>query len=388
MSERSYVRISRPWNAVASANSGVPLRFYRRLVGQSLRYGMPARRFGAPAAFGLRKGATPLVTRLATSRVHRCTRPDLDDLLDRLMSEWTRLRDRLPTLPEKVDIPVLLALERSASTTIFVFGGSNDPLIVCKIAERKERVPADEAAVLESILDLGLAPRYLGRIGSAYVQEGVHADPLLVHPLTAETAARLQLTSSHRSLALGLVRLASVCRQEQPRGDLDPVHTALTHDHLSKRTRASVRAALTEVSRQNVSTLRHGDTSPQNCMFEGDTLRALVDWELAKWNGMPGFDLYNAAVAYIEQGVGLVRWSEERAVEALWRAIEGAPFFAGIRTSVGDCLEAAGIPSRLLDPVEIVFFAHRLGRRMSKPPSSYATGPYASARILERVCGL
>jgi aminoglycoside phosphotransferase (APT) family kinase protein len=133
--------------------------------------------------------------------------------------------------------------------------------------------------------------------------------------------------------------------------------------------------------------LRHGDTSAQNCLFEEERLSGLVDWEIARPQGAPGFDILNAAVALLDHGVGLVNWSEDRAVTCFETAWKNSPFFDRARAAARESVEAAGATARDYERLEIAFFARRLASRLADP-DYYATGPASAARMLEIACAL
>jgi hypothetical protein len=131
--------------------------------------------------------------------------------------------------------------------------------------------------------------------------------------------------------------------------------------------------------------LEHHDASSQNCLFIGDRLSGLVDWEIARLRGVPGFDVWNTTLAWMEYGVGLVRWSQEVVLECFQRAWSSSPFWAQARASARDSARAAGVADSLLDSLEVIFFARRTGYRLSAP-GKYQTHAGTATRMLEAVC--
>jgi hypothetical protein len=131
--------------------------------------------------------------------------------------------------------------------------------------------------------------------------------------------------------------------------------------------------------------LRHRDTSPQNCLFESDRLAGLVDWENVSALGAPGFDVLNAAVAFLEHGVGLVRWSEDRVLQTFRAAWVEGRYGEGARAAAAESASGAGFPESLFGSLEIVFFGRRLGRRLASKSIS-TTGPETAAKMLELAC--
>ena len=110
-----------------------------------------------------------------------------------------------------------------------------------------------------------------------------------------------------------------------------------------------------------------------------------MDWEIARPRGAPGFDVLNAAVALLDHGVGLVNWSEERAVTCFEEAWRESSFFEGARAAARLSVEAAGATSEDYERLEVAFFARRLASRLTEP-AAYATGPESATRMLEIAC--
>jgi hypothetical protein len=154
---------------------------------------------------------------------------------------------------------------------------------------------------------------------------------------------------------------------------------------MAATTRRLLAAALRDLQTQRVSVLRHRDTSPQNCLFEGDRSSALSIGRNAESCGAPGFDLWNAAVAWLEHSVGLTPWSHRHVLEVFRAAWGGSEFCACARESARESARAAGVSERRLDALEVTFFGRRLGRRL-ETPEAWATGPQVSVEMLEVVC--
>jgi hypothetical protein len=387
MSARGYVHVPGPWNAAFDPSSPHPGRFYSALLRQALEYGMPARRFGPLGARAVRRGLPAGAVGALLRRLPRRPRGDLDSLLAELAGAWPELVRHATSLPPAAPPLAALALERSAGTTVFVFGEGERPLLVCKVARRADddgRLDRELSALAEAE-PAGVAPRALGRIGNARVQEALAGTPLRLQAIEPETASALSWSPALAALSSGLERLSAKTAKDDPPGQLDPIASAIERGPLDEHLRRTLASALRDVEKLGVSVLEHGDTSAQNCLFDDGRFLGLVDWERARSRGVPGFDTWNAGLAYLDHGVGLVRWSEERALAAFRAAWSRSPFFQCIRTAAHEAIDAAGVPDRFAASLELAFFARRLGRRLDDP-GSYATGPVTAASMLEHVC--
>lgn len=376
-----------PWSARVDTRSPAPAGHYAALIAQTLRYGMPARRRPRRAwALAGRRGVPEGLLAGVLARFPRVADRRIDELLDTLAGRWDELRGRSPRLPPKPPFLSALALSRSAGLTVFVFGDGAGPVVVAKLASGAAGRIEAEFRALRAAEDAGIAPLDLGRFGDAFVQEGLAGAPLRVEPLTPARAARLEWTGEHETLAGGLARLASsTARAVAPPTLAARVERALEHDRLGAAGHRSLAAAWRDVRGVEASVLRHCDASPQNCLFEGPELTGVVDWELAEMCGAPGFDVWNAALSYIEHGLGLVEWSQDLAVEALARSWDRAPFWARARAAAREAAGAAGVPADRLDALELVFFGSRIGDRLLMPEVRRGTGTEASARMCEIV---
>jgi Phosphotransferase enzyme family len=367
-----------------------PARFLAGMIGQTLRYGMPARRRGGLLlSLAARKRLLPEeLTSHVLRRSPSRSRPDLDDLLCGVRSKWEDLSRPARSLPQSPPPLAALALQRSAGLTVFVFGDSPNPLVVLKVPARgDDRVDAEWRALVEA-READVAPRPLARVGDARVQEGLSGAPLELAPLGPETASSLPWYRAHAELCRGLARLARVTAKRRPAGELhEPaMERAIDAAPLEDRTKRLVGGARRALEGLDTSVLRHVDTSAQNCLFSsGERLEGLVDWELARSCGAPGFDVWNAGVAYIEHCVGLTKWSQERALRTFEVAWAESPFWEQGRAAARQAAAAGGAPAQLLDELEVTFYARRLGWRLVRP-ELFETGAEHAARMLEFVC--
>jgi hypothetical protein len=383
-----YVQVGYPWAAAFDPSAPAPVSYLAGLIRQTLRYGMPARRFGPIGAWAITHGVPdPLVRTILRSR-KRGPKPELDRLLEAVREAWAELADRSPRLPREAPAQLsALQLQRRSAETTFVFGEGTSPLVVCKTPRHDGEALQLEETALQEALAAQVAPKPLGKVGGAYVQEGLPGAPLDVVPVSPDNAGELPWRSEHGMLAQGLLRLAETTKRAGPPQELRPeVSQALDRANLAGGTRDTARAALTDLSHFDVAVLRHGDTSAQNCLFDNGTFTGLVDWEIARPQGAPGFDMLNAAVALIDHGVGLVRWSEQRALRSFERAWRDSGFFEAARTAARSATLAVGADESDYERLEVAFFARRLASRLASP-SSYATGPNTAARMLEIACG-
>jgi hypothetical protein len=92
-----------------------------------------------------------------------------------------------------------------------------------------------------------------------------------------------------------------------------------------------------------------------------------------------------AAISLFEHGVALTRWSGDDVVSSFRGAWRCSPFFSGARASLRSSAMAAGVPTDLLRPLEIGYFAQRLGRSLVKGDQT-ALGPPEFAAMLVTVC--
>ena len=382
-----YVEVPHPWRAAIDVTSRHPARFYAGLIGQTLRCGLPARRrFGPALAMAARTGLPegPVARALIVRR--RRERSDLDALLSDVETAWPSLAERLPQLPRSAPRLAALALHRRAALTVFVFGERAQPLLVLKVPAAGDTRVDTELAALEEAEPVRVAPRSLGRIGEARVQEALAGSALRAEPLTPELAERLRWGPELAELWAALARLSAGTAKPGAPDQLDHwLRAAGESGLLSSRASGLLDAARRDIARLEVCVLEHRDTSPQNCLIEGGRLSGLVDWENGYSRGGPGLDVWNVALAWLEVGVGLLRWSEELVEEAFRRAWAASPFYGEARRAARAAATAAGVPDRFHDALELAFFGRRLGSR-AKSPAAFPTGPGTAARMLESVC--
>jgi hypothetical protein len=383
-----YVQVSYPWRAAVGIGSPHPARFYTALVGQTLNYRMPAsRRFGSLLAIAGRRGLPERPLAHVLRRLPGRARADLDELGEGLERAWPQLAAASSSLPAEAPELTLLALQRSAALTVFAFGDASDPLFVAKLPKGDGAAADAEVAALAEALPTGLAPRSLGTVDGARVQEAIPGAPMRVAALTPARARVLDWPDSLRQVTEGLGTLAAATvKRERPAETVArSIELALADGRLSARAQTLLRAAGGEVDRLDRAVLQHGDSAAQNCLFADGRLSGLVDWENAKSHGMPAFDVLNAPLAYLEFGVGLVRWSQELITETFEAAWRGSEFGIRVRASAAQALAAADLGEALLEPLEVAFFGTRLGRRLARP-ADYPTTVATASRQLELVC--
>ena len=383
-----YVHVTRPWSAAISRATPEPARFYTAVIGQALRYGLPARRrFGAAWAFVGRHGIPERPMAATLRRLPGKPRPDLDEVLASVLAEWDGLAARASRDLPRPASPGMLALQRSAGATMFVFGDAPRPLVVVRQAKDGGGGESREAAALREAEAAGVAPRLLGYVGGAEVQEGLPGSPLTVEPLKPPAASGLTWTPRLAAITEALERLAgTTAKTAFPEQLRNPTERALADGPLGGAARRALEAAWRDVQRMEASVLRHHDTSPQNCLFSGDRLDGFVDWEWAEPHGAPGFDLWNAALSYTEYGIGLVRWSQETVLEAFERAWRDSSFWEQARVDARRTAAAGGVPDGALDALEVVFFGSRVGDRLNRKIADYPTTADTAARMLDVVC--
>lgn len=388
MAGARYIHVSRPWRAVVDANAPGPTRHYAALVNQGLRSGLPAARRAGPAwAAVARRGLPERILARAVARFPRVEDAELDRLRAALARRWPVFAELAPRLPRTAPSALgLLALERSAGRVVFAFGDDGAPLVVVKIAHPGHGGAEREAAALAEASGMDIAPHDLGELDGALVQEALPGRPLRVAPLRPGAAGGAAWPTELRELTGALARLGAATRKQGRAEELDlPVELALSPGLLDDPARRRLSLAWERLGGLGMAVLRHGDTSAQNCLFLDGRLRGLVDWEEGWPLAAPGFDALNAALAYQEHGLGLVRWSPEIVVEAFRAGWVGSPFWSSAREAGVVAARAGGVPDELMEDLLVAFFAHRVIERLQEPgvlPTSAAT----TARMLEIVC--
>ena len=251
MSSSHYVQVPYPWKASVDVREEGPSRFYAHLVSQALRYGLPTRRrFGALLGAVGRAGIPAGPVAAALRALPRRERPDVDALLDEVGASWGELAARSERLPRAVGALSALALQRKIGLTVFVFAGGDAPLVVCKVPEPGDDRVEAEARALDEAAPAGVAPRHLGRVGAAVVQEALDGHALRVEPVDPDSAAAARWSDEHQQLADGLERLAEVTHKQQPVGELaGPLERALAEHSLGSSARRALEGAAADVAR-------------------------------------------------------------------------------------------------------------------------------------------
>ena len=388
MAGSGFVKVSYPWDATIDLSSPEPARFYVSLIAQTLEYGAPAaRRFGPLWALAgrapLPEGTIAAILRRAGAFSTKAVPPvETDPILD----AWERLMDVDPRLPSRPKTLSTLQLTRASAVTTFLFSGSDTPLLVGKKPRGEGASVGAEVAALEAAHRSGVAPIYLGSVAGTELQRGLTGRAMKVEPIGIKGATRLAWTQQHRSLAEGFERLADTTVKHVPPSAMSDgiIEAALEHPGLSDITRRAISEAHDAFRDLPVSVLRHTDTSPQNILFEGNNLVGLVDWADATHLGMPGADMWNAALACIDKGVARVRLDERTLLLSFLGAWFTSDFGTESRRAGADAAVVAGVPEDLVGLLELLFFARRVGHRMKRPDEFLVSADLA-ARMLEHV---
>jgi hypothetical protein len=253
--------------------------------------------------------------------------------MEQVAAWWPELTQRARHLPTSVPRLSALEMERSAARTVFVFGSGDFPLLVVKTPHEDHSGPWREARALQIAAESRIAPAFLGQFGDALVQEGLPGMPLRVRAVTPKNSAHCPWPPEYDFLVSALQRLAQ----------------------------SSVRHWLVDSKQQLVG---------------------VVDWEMCQVEGVPGFDAMHATVSNFEHGVGLARWSEQDVLSSFRRAWSSAPLFSGGRSALKKTAGAAGVREALLEPLEVGFFARRLGRRLVGQSRNTLLSPRSLSEML------
>lgn len=368
-----YAVLRRPRVAWVDQASPHPARFWEQLVRHALNHGMPAaRRGGVALALAGRGSSRVPAGALARAAVARPTRanPGLDRLRDALAAAWPGLAGASDRLPAAVPELSLLAIERGSGTFVFVFGDGPHPLVLLK-----PDGGAPGAEVEDGVLRLTHAaactPRVLPvddvardcDLPGLRAQEGVPGRPLTVLPTDA-VGWSADLVEPLDHLGEGLLELGRLTGRPGRPELLDArLGACLQVTGLAARTARLVAAARRDLLRLERTTLAHRDLSAQNWLVDGPRLAGLVDWETARPADAPGHDVLHAAVALVEHGVALRRWSQEAVVDTFTRAWADEPVLTAARDWHARLVVAATDREDLVEPLRLAFFAARLGRR-------------------------
>ena len=383
----SWAHVNQPWAATIDVTAPEPTRFYVSLVRETLRFGRPATRrprllWTSLGRYGFPQAAVAGVVRRA-GRLSRGTGPSEQVAI--VLDSWAELVVRDPSLPERDGLSVL-ELERAAARTAFFFApGDPVPALVSKSAHGEDPGVHREAAALRRAASAGVAPRSLGSLpGVDSLQRGVPGRALRVVPIRSGRAAALSWPSELQALtdALGVLAAATGADARPDAVTDGLLEQVLAGPFLSPTARSAVRDATERVRVLSKVVLCHCDVSPQNVLMDGGRLSGLVDWEIAEDNGLPGSDVWNAALAWLEQGVGLVRWSDRDLLAAFEAAWCQGPFAAALRRAATDVVSRAGVPAHLVADLELVWLAQRVGHRALE---ALETSPELAARQLELV---
>lgn len=377
-----YVELRRPRPVLVDVAAPHPGRYYVALVDALLRCSLPAAgRLGPLRAAVARHGLARAPLRAALSLTPARDRPELDQLRRDLVAGWAALAqasDRLPADPPEL---AMLSLRRSLGRLVFVFGDAPNPLLVCKIPDGDDGRVDDEAAVLEKVRGLGLAPRYLEEVAGARVQEALPGHPMPLQPLASDSAA-VAAWGGPLTDAAALLHGLSKATYRAEGVDID--FSGAARSLLTTQAATRVTAALERLRHVNASVLCHGDASPQNLMVTSGGVSGLVDWELAR-RGHPGADVLNLVHSVFEQRLGLAHWTSAEVLAAFSVAWDTSPLFVEGRRAAREAIEAVGLTGDIAADVEIAHFARRLHRRAARP-AHYVGGVRMAAGMVERVC--
>lgn len=388
---KTWAHVGHPWAATLDRTSREPARFYVSLVRETLRYGRPASRrprllWTALGRYGIPQNATAGLIR-ASGRLRSAPGPSQQVSI--VMDSWDELVWRDPTLPPRGPLSVL-ELQRSAAQTAFFFEpGNPTPLLVAKTANGTNPGVTREAVALTRAAPAGVAPLSLGSLpGVDSLQRGLAGRALRVVPIRSGRASLLGWPDELTTLAEGLGDLAAATvatgrLEAVTDGFVDGV---LAGTLLSSAARDAVATSFERVRALSTVVLTHQDVSPQNVLMSGGRLSGLVDWEVAEDAGLPGSDVWNAALAWLEQGVGLVRWSEADLLRTFEDAWCRGPFGMALRSAAERAVTRAGVAAELAPDLELVWLAQRVGYRAADP-SGFPTSAELAARQVELVVG-
>lgn len=380
--------MARPRPATLDVSRPEPAAYLARSVEHGLHHGLPARRRLGPLAAAVGRAGLPTAP-LAAALRWLPARPDaaLDRLLDDLVAAWPELAAASRALPPSAPDLTAVVVQRSAARTLFVLSPGGRLLVVVKRPGADRSGVDAELAALAAARDADIAPRSLGAVGEAVVQEGLPGAPMRLPAVRPRTADRLDVGAAFHSLGQALARLARVTagRRDLETQLLAPLDLALRAGVLSPAAERLLSAARRDLRGLDVGVLQHGDLSAQNWMVSGQDFAGLVDWETAVHAGVPGFDALHAGVSLLEHGVGLVRWSPARLEASFAAAWGNSSLFEHVRAAQALSSVAAGVPESMVEPLRLAFFGRRLGRRLRRP-SAYVVGPTVAAAAVETVC--
>ena len=298
--------------------------------------------------------------------------------------------DRLPAA-----VPPLSALvvQRRSGRYVFVLGGSRHPLLLLKpgrpggAAGPRGRRPRRGRAAPAS------RPRRLPSVAGMSVRRACPGRPLWVlAPGRPGWSAGLR-----RGVRRPRSRARPGRRADGRPGRPRPGPLPRRGLGPASRRRApprSLGAARRDLRGLDAVSLQHRDLS--RAELAGRRRRRSSGWWTGRpphLGGVPGHDALQAAVALLEHGVALRRWSQDDVVRTFREAWHDEPLFVRARTWHRECVRAATGSERLADPLVVAFFARRLGRRISGggpgdpvrgDPGRDARGRHRLSRALSR----
>lgn len=359
------------------------------MIEGELNHGMPVRRrMGRVMAAAGRRGVPTGLLGVALRLRPRHPKPELDTLLRAVEEGWPELTarsDRLPATP-----PALrgILVQRTSVDMAFVFGEGPWPLLVAK--KVASGVPDDglrrERQALERVSEVRVGPRHLGLLGDVWVQEALPGLPMTLTAVDERNAATLTRPAAFTELDEVLARVAAHTSERAPLSAYDgEMLERATRHPLPADVAATVDRARRHVAGTRTTVVQHGDLLAQNWIVHEGRFSGLVDWETCLLQGLPGSDLVEAAVSAFEHGIALRAWSEPLLVELFTQAWASSPYFAQTRASLVGAVEAAGLRSADAEPLLVAYFAHRLGRHLTRP-DDVGVGSQALAGLLTQVC--
>ena len=364
-----YATLPSPWGAIVQVDRPQPSQYVIRQAAHTLNHGMPALRRGGPALRLVGRHGVPVA--LGASMIRRARRraaPDLDRLRHQVEDAWDALSASSPRLPTRLPQLSLLATERRIGRFVFVFGDDPHPLLLLKPAPAEPGIDPETVA-LRLLVVTGIAPRPLPSLGGLSVLEGVPG-----HPLWVVAPGRLGWSATYEGAydALGgaLLRITEATAAPGRVDGLDrDLDAAIAHtDGLTSRL---LDAARRDLRAHDVTVLEHQDLSAQNWLVSGgprggpSDFSGLIDWEDSRRAGLVGGDALHAAVALLEHGVALRRWSMTHVRREFARAWVEEPVFEAARRWHRACVIAATGDDALAEPLEFAYFAARLGRSVT-----------------------